>query len=268
MAGIAHTWHTAGDPRHSHPGVVRLLIAHEPGLYPLLEGAERDEALRGHREAIETFQREGIPAAMKLMFARSGTEIDSEAEVPMPSVSMADPKAMEQHFANLRHFLTCDVPAVIRYQPDIAAVTLPEPRSYRPLAAPPLHLPFPIGALSRWLEFCIGHQSTSQAGTLPLCSVLEPSRRGLRNSFGRKSVELFGSYVMPTQQISRRTLLSLPLVLLPKSAFGSHCSLGDDEWFQRFRAFVKVFNAFVNSLNDGKVDLHTWRDHQRAAAAM
>jgi pimeloyl-ACP methyl ester carboxylesterase len=105
-----------------HPGVVRLLIAHEPGLYALLEGAERDEALRGHKEAIETFQQEGIPAAMKLMFARSGTEIDSEAEVPVPSVSTADPKAMEQHFANLRHFLTCDVPAVTRYQPDLAAV--------------------------------------------------------------------------------------------------------------------------------------------------
>jgi pimeloyl-ACP methyl ester carboxylesterase len=105
-----------------HPGVVRLLIAHEPGLYALLEGAERDEALRGHREAIETFQWEGILAAMKLMFARSGTEIDSEAEVPVPSVSTADPRVMEQHFANLRHFLTCDVPAVTRYQPDVAAV--------------------------------------------------------------------------------------------------------------------------------------------------
>ena len=56
-----------------HPGVVRLLIAHEPGLYALLEGAERDEGLRGHKEAIETFQREGMPAAMKLMLARSGT---------------------------------------------------------------------------------------------------------------------------------------------------------------------------------------------------
>lgn len=107
-----------------HPGVVRLLIAHEPGLYALLEGAERDEALRGHREALETFQREGVPAAMKLMFARSGTDInDSEAEEPLPSVSTADPKALEQHFANLRHLLTCDVPAVTRYQPDVAAVT-------------------------------------------------------------------------------------------------------------------------------------------------
>ena len=107
-----------------HPSVVRLLIAHEPGLYALLEGAEREEALRGHMEAIETFQREGVSAAMKLMFARSGTDLnDREAEVPAPTVSMADPTAMEQRFANLRHFLTCDVPAVTRYQPDLAAVT-------------------------------------------------------------------------------------------------------------------------------------------------
>jgi pimeloyl-ACP methyl ester carboxylesterase len=107
-----------------HPGVVRLLIAHEPGLYALLEGAERDEALRGHREALETFQREGVSAAMKLMFARSGTDLnDREAEITAPSVSTADPKAMEQHFVNLRHFLTYDVPAVTRYQPDVAAIT-------------------------------------------------------------------------------------------------------------------------------------------------
>lgn len=106
-----------------HPGVVRLLIAHEPGLYALLEGAERDEALRGHTEALETFQREGMPAAMKLMLARSGTDMnDPEAEMPALSLSTADPKAMEQHFANLRHFLTCDVPAVTRYQPEVDAV--------------------------------------------------------------------------------------------------------------------------------------------------
>jgi pimeloyl-ACP methyl ester carboxylesterase len=106
-----------------HPGVVRLLIAHEPGLYALLEGGERDEALRGHMEAIETFQREGMPAAMKLMLARSGTDMnDPEAEIPASSVSNSDPQAMQEHFANLRHFLTYDVPAVTRYQPDVAAV--------------------------------------------------------------------------------------------------------------------------------------------------
>ena len=107
-----------------YPGLVRLLIAHEPGLFALLEGAERDEALRWHTETLETFRREGIPAAMKLMVARSGIDIDDrEAEVPAPSISAADPKAAEQHFANVRHFLTCDVPAATHYQPDVAAVT-------------------------------------------------------------------------------------------------------------------------------------------------
>jgi len=46
------------------------------------------------------------------------------------------------------------------------------------------------------------------------------------------------------------------------------CRLGDEEWFRRFRAFVKVFNAFVNSLNDGKVDLHTWHEMQEAWTKM
>jgi hypothetical protein len=73
---------------------------------------------------------------------------------------------------------------------------------------------------------------------------------------------------MPTSQISRRALFSVFLVLMPKSAFGSQCSLGDDEWFRRFRAFVKVFNAFVDSLNDGKVDLHAWRDMHQAWTRM
>src|SRR5579872_6779344 len=65
-----------------------------------------------------------MQAAMKLMFARSGTQMnDADAEIPASSVSNADPKAMQEHIANLRHFLTHDVPAVTRYQPDVAAVT-------------------------------------------------------------------------------------------------------------------------------------------------
>ena len=77
-------------------------------------GAERDEALRGLTEALEAFRKEGIPAAMKIMIARSGVDFnDREPEVPPPAA---------QRFADLQHFLTCDVPAVARYQPDIAAL--------------------------------------------------------------------------------------------------------------------------------------------------
>jgi hypothetical protein len=91
-----------------------------------------------------------MPAAMKLMFARSGTDMnDREAEIPAVAVSTADPKAMEQHFVNLRHFLTCDVPAVTRYQPDVAAVTAASAKIVPALGAPLHPLPFPIGALSR-----------------------------------------------------------------------------------------------------------------------
>jgi len=107
-----------------HPGLVRLLIAHEPGLYALLEGPEREEALRGHTETIEAFRREGIPAAMKRLIAHSGVDTnDRDAEVAAAPVSTPDPKALEQHFSNLRHFLMCDVPAVTRYRPNVAAVT-------------------------------------------------------------------------------------------------------------------------------------------------
>jgi pimeloyl-ACP methyl ester carboxylesterase len=151
-----------------HPGLVRLLIAHEPGLYALLEGAERDDGLRRHMEALEIFRRDGIPAAMKFMIASSGVDAnDCEAEVPAASVSAIDPKAMEQHFANLRHFLTCDVPAVSRYQPDVAALTAARSKIVPAIGSltSPLALPYRCasalaGVLRRTLvEFPGGHNA-------------------------------------------------------------------------------------------------------------
>jgi pimeloyl-ACP methyl ester carboxylesterase len=106
-----------------HGAHVRTLIAHEPPVLRLLEGVEQDEALRRHTEALEAFQRDGIPGAMKLMVALAGVDInDREPEVPAPTLA-ADPKVAAQRFADLKHFLTFDVPAVTRYQPDIAALT-------------------------------------------------------------------------------------------------------------------------------------------------
>jgi pimeloyl-ACP methyl ester carboxylesterase len=107
----------------SHGERVQLVIAHEPPAYRLLEGEEREEALRSHLQLQETFQREGMPAAMKLMIARSGVDFnDREPEVPSPVASAADPQSAAQRAADLRHFFTWDVPAVTRYQPDRAAL--------------------------------------------------------------------------------------------------------------------------------------------------
>jgi len=113
----------------AHHGThVRTLIAHEPPVLRLLEGVEQEEALRRHTEALETFQRDGIPAAMKLMVALAGVDInDREPEVPAPTLA-ADPKVAAQRFADLKHFLTSDVPAVTRYQPDVAALTAAGPK--------------------------------------------------------------------------------------------------------------------------------------------
>jgi pimeloyl-ACP methyl ester carboxylesterase len=105
-----------------HGALVRTLVAHEPPVLRLLEGVEQEEALRRHTEALETFQRDGIPAAMKLMVALAGVDIDDrEPEVSAPILA-ADPKVAAQRLTDLKHFLTCDVPAVMRYQPDIAAL--------------------------------------------------------------------------------------------------------------------------------------------------
>jgi pimeloyl-ACP methyl ester carboxylesterase len=107
-----------------HAACVRALVAHEPPVLELLEATSRKEAMRHHSEVIETFRRDGIPAAMKLMVAMSGLDInDREPEVPAQALAV-DQKAAAQRAADLRHFLTWDVPAVTRYQPDIAAVAV------------------------------------------------------------------------------------------------------------------------------------------------
>jgi hypothetical protein len=47
-------------------------------------------------------------------------------------------------------------------------------------------------------------------------------------------------------------LMSMPAFSQPR--------LGDAEWRRRFRSFVRLFNAFVESLNDGKFDFERWRE--------
>lgn len=61
-------------------------------------------------------------------------------------------------------------------------------------------------------------------------------------------------------RLRRRPLLSLSVLALPLSATAAQCKLGDDGWFRRFRVFVKLFNAFVESFYDGKVNISIWRE--------
>ena len=58
--------------------------------------------------------------------------------------------------------------------------------------------------------------------------------------------------------MTRRMCFGFLLTLLPCRALAGGQKLGDDEWMRHFRDFVKLFNKFVESLNDGRFDVDTW----------
>jgi hypothetical protein len=57
---------------------------------------------------------------------------------------------------------------------------------------------------------------------------------------------------------TRRRWFALLAVIVPMS-LSAQPKLGDDEWMKRFRDFVRSFNAFVTTLNDGSFDLSRWQ---------
>ena len=57
--------------------------------------------------------------------------------------------------------------------------------------------------------------------------------------------------------LTRRTCFALFIGFVSLPGF-ARPRLGDEEWMRRFRAFVKVFNEFVEVLNDGKFDVSRW----------
>ncbi len=66
------------------------------------------------------------------------------------------------------------------------------------------------------------------------------------------------------RQFSRRMLFGTPLLLLLfRRTAVAQPKLGGDEWMRSFRAYVKFFNAFVESLNDGRFDVSNWRQMRR-----
>ena len=106
-----------------YPERVRRVVAHEPPCYRLLAGAEREDALRSHPELQETFRREGATAALRLMIARSGVNVnDREPGVALPAAAPAGDPQAAQRSSDLQHFLEWDMPAVTRYQPEVDAL--------------------------------------------------------------------------------------------------------------------------------------------------
>ena len=57
--------------------------------------------------------------------------------------------------------------------------------------------------------------------------------------------------------MARRMCLAVIVTLFYKPA-DARVQLGDKEWMRRFRELVKTFNAFLEVLNDGKLDVARW----------
>ena len=57
--------------------------------------------------------------------------------------------------------------------------------------------------------------------------------------------------------MARRMCLAVIVTLFYKPA-DARAQLGDKEWMRRFRELVKTFNAFLEVLNEGKLDVARW----------
>jgi pimeloyl-ACP methyl ester carboxylesterase len=109
-----------------HPGRVRTLIAHEPPLLELLPDAAERRA--GIDDIIETFHREGQPAAwQKFMAANTSASASTNTNTSAGSGDGDAPtgppgEPSEQDVANGAHFLGHELRGTTRFVPAVAAL--------------------------------------------------------------------------------------------------------------------------------------------------
>jgi hypothetical protein len=61
-----------------------------------------------------------------------------------------------------------------------------------------------------------------------------------------------------TTRFTRRLCCMCSLGLLSRSV-SRGTALGDAEWMRHFREFIRAFNAFVDALDDNRLDHSAWQ---------
>jgi pimeloyl-ACP methyl ester carboxylesterase len=97
-----------------HPTRVRTLIAHEPPVMELLPDVAAQRAKT--EEIVDTFHRDGVPAAMALFMANAGFNVKPEGA---PVAAEPSP----EQIAHGTRFLAHELRGTASYLPDIAALT-------------------------------------------------------------------------------------------------------------------------------------------------
>ena len=66
------------------------------------------------------------------------------------------------------------------------------------------------------------------------------------------------STALPERRSIARRMCFAAICTLIYGTASARPSLGDKEWMRRFRELVKAFNAFLEVLNEGKLDVAKW----------
>ncbi|UGX87095.1 alpha/beta fold hydrolase [Phyllobacterium meliloti] len=108
-----------------HPEKVRALVAHEPPCLMLLP--DPSEALAGNKEIHDTYQREGVEAAMQKFMAMAGLDEhseDEEQQAPPPPEAL---ETFERINGNMDYFLAHGLMPLSLYQPEIETLRTGKP---------------------------------------------------------------------------------------------------------------------------------------------
>jgi pimeloyl-ACP methyl ester carboxylesterase len=101
-----------------HPEKVGTLIAHEPPLMELLPDPERQRAAT--EDIIETFHREGPPAAWMKFMRNAGFDVDQDSSAPVGPPPTPDEQA--KHLADMTRFFDHELRYTAHYVPQIDAL--------------------------------------------------------------------------------------------------------------------------------------------------
>ena len=101
-----------------HPEKVGTLVAHEPPLMELLPDPERQRAAT--EDIIETFHREGPPAAWMKFMRNAGFQVDQDSGAPVGPLPSTDDQAKQ--LADMTRFFDHELRYTAHYVPQIDAL--------------------------------------------------------------------------------------------------------------------------------------------------
>ena len=111
-----------------HPDLVRVLVAHEPPCIELLPAAEADEALAADLAIHETYQRDGVEAAMAQFMAMAGmTDDEFNADHGGPDAESTGGEGDDHGMGEMPPELSCaaNMPPPPAATSDFLAVAVP-----------------------------------------------------------------------------------------------------------------------------------------------